>query len=64
MSERTVIVTMKGARYHVDNACLGYQQGLRNSLKLGRQIHPVEHVTEGEARRRGKRPCTRRGGIN
>ena len=64
VSERTVIVTLKGARYHVDDVCPGHQQGMRNSQRLGREIHPVERVGEGEALRRGKRPCTRCGGSS
>ena len=55
----TGIVTLKGRTFHRGVDCPGYQQGLREAAKKGRQSHPVEVVTAEVARTRGKGPCLR-----
>ena len=54
-----VIISEKGARYHRDESCPGYQQGVNNSEALNRQVHGTRTVEESEAKRLGKLPCKR-----
>lgn len=58
-SLKSVVVSAKGARFHLDENCAGYRQGVANSAQLGRNLHGAELVPEQEARRRGKLPCKR-----
>ena len=53
------IVTVKGRTFHADERCPGYQQGLREAARKGREMQPVEKVTAAAARAREKAPCSR-----
>jgi hypothetical protein len=57
-----VMTTDHSDRYHVDEACPGYRQGVRNSERLGRKVWPARWVSETEAQAEGKTPCLRCGG--
>ncbi|GAA1342985.1 hypothetical protein GCM10009660_30990 [Catellatospora bangladeshensis] len=52
------IVTVGGRTFHRDAECSGYRQGVRNSLRHGREPNPVEQVTARQARDRGKGRCS------
>jgi hypothetical protein len=62
MADRTVITSQKAARYHVDEACPGWQQGRKNSADRGHDLHAVLRVPEKEAQQLGKKRCLRCGG--
>lgn len=51
-------ITKRGKTVHWTEECRHYQQGVRNSRKFGRTVHPIEWTTTGDARRREKAPCT------
>lgn len=53
------IVTTGGRTFHRDEQCPGYRQGVRNSVRKGRMVRAVEHVTAREAQERGKAACGR-----
>ncbi len=59
--EMTVAITTKGRRYHVDESCPGYQQGIVNAENRGMDLHPPNRVTEAAAELRGESRCLRCG---
>ena len=62
MADTPVVITTKGRRYHVDESCPGYQQGIVNAEKRGMTVHAPSRVTEATATLRGKTACLRCGG--
>ncbi|MGI9000539.1 MAG: hypothetical protein ACR2GH_02615 [Pseudonocardia sp.] len=42
---------------HVSEDCPGYRAGVANARNRGATVHPVQRVTTGEARARGKGIC-------
>ncbi|MDQ3403196.1 MAG: hypothetical protein M3548_07340 [Actinomycetota bacterium] len=51
------IVTVGDRTFHRNEECSGYMQGVRNSIKHGRALNPIEQVTARQARERGKGRC-------
>ncbi len=48
------ITTARGRNVHKSESCPKYQHTLDMARKFNRKIHPVQHVTTGEARAAGK----------
>lgn len=51
------VTTVGGRTFHRDERCHGYQQGVRNSIKAGRNVNSIETLTAQEAKGRGKSAC-------
>ena len=52
-------VTRTGRLFHRDEACPGYQRGVQESERRGRQLAPLEWTNAYIAQRRGKGACSR-----
>ncbi|MDG9687839.1 hypothetical protein QC334_34790 [Streptomyces sp. DH18] len=62
--EQQVITTLKGRNYHRPNCNTGFLSARAKGERLGRRkLHPVQTMTEADARQLGKKACGHCGGT-